>query len=130
MSSCCSFLEILKLGKIALFFPELHAVSRRQLALIFLLKLVDCCRLDCLWLSQLKLVIHAALVLNEFHHVPLHKWHAQNLEHLGTLLFIFDKELGYKVFEFGGVHIRDRALLVLDNLKNETEKILAGKSML
>ena len=100
MSCSGSFFKIFKLGEVTLLFSELHTVSRRQLTLVFLLQSVDSSRLNRFWPSQLKLLVHAALVLHEVEHVSLNKRHAQDLEDLRPPFLIFNQQLGHKVFHF------------------------------
>ena len=120
-----SFFEILELGKVTLLFSELHTISWRQLTLVLLFQSIDSSGLNRFWPRQLKLIVHAALVLNEVEHVSLHKRHAQDLQDLGSPFLIFNQKLGHKVFQFLRVHIRDRPLFVLHDLEDETEKVLA-----
>ena len=48
VSSGCRNLQLLKLLQVTLLLTKLHAISRGQLALVFLLELVDVCRLNTL----------------------------------------------------------------------------------
>ena len=123
--SCCGFLKLLKLCKITLLLPQFHPISGCQLTLIFLLELVHSSWLDTLWSSQGEVSVHAALILHEPHHVHLDEGHSQNIDHLWSLSLIFSEHLRDQIFQFLRVHIRNRPLLVLDNLEDKTKEVLS-----
>ena len=88
-----SFLKFLKFCQVALFFPKLYSICWCKLAFIFLLQLIDGGWLDTLRFCQVEIRAHTTLVLNKLHHVLLHKGHAQDIQHLRSLLLILDQEL-------------------------------------
>ena len=81
-------LQIFESGQVTLLLTQLHAILGRQLALIFLFKLVDSGWLDTFRRRQVEVRIHSTLILDELHHVMLHEGHSENINDLRTFLLV------------------------------------------
>ena len=69
----------------------------------------------------MQLRVHPPIILDEGLEILLHEGHAQDVDNLRALFVILNEQLIYQVFKFLRVHVRDRALLILHDLKDETQ---------
>ena len=91
MCCCCGFLELFKLGKISLFFANLHAIGCRELCLILLFQFIDSVWLNTLWRCQMEVSFDASSSLNEAWDVLLDERHAKNIDDVWPFLLILNQ---------------------------------------
>ena len=76
MCRYCRLFHHFKLCDIPLFLPQFHAIACCQHTLVFLFKLIDSCRLNAFWRSQVQLFVHLSVILHKVLEILMHEGHA------------------------------------------------------
>lgn len=87
------------------------------------------CRLNCLFLNQLRVEVILACASYKSLHVLLNKWSVDNINNSRTSLLVFIEEHFTDLLEFITIITLDWFLLILNNLEDETQQILSVKCM-